>query len=153
MEKQSYAKISKWISWALMLISIAVVVWGTVVGYPKAIAADNGTVDPLLYWTYLMVLFALGAVILVGLYITIRTDAKKLVKMGIILVGVVVVCLIAYLLASGAPAIGYNGTKIPTPRTLKQTDTVLNLAYFCGGAAILSIIVGEIMAVVRNKKA
>ena len=153
MEKQSYAKISKWISWALMLISIAVVVWGTIVGYPKTVAADNGTVDPLLYWTYAMVGIALCAVILVGLYVTIKTDAKKIVKMGIILVGVIVVCLIAYLLASGAPAIGYNGTKIPTARELKLTDTILNLAYFCGGAAILSIIVGEILSVVRNKKA
>ena len=106
MEKQSYAKISRWISWALMLISIAVLVWGTVVGYPKTVAADNGTVDPLLYWTYAMIGIALCAVILVGLIVTVKTDPKSLVKMGFILVGVVVVCFIAYLLASGAPAVG-----------------------------------------------
>ena len=153
MEKQSYAKISKWISWALMLISIAVLVWGMVVGYPKTVAADNGTVDPLLYWTYAMIGIALCAVIVVGLFVTVKTDPKALVKMGLILVGTIVVCFIAYLLASGDPAVGYNGTKIPTEKELKLTDTILNLAYFCGGAAILSIIVGEILSVVRNKKA
>ena len=153
MEKPTYAKISKWIALVLMLISIAVVVWGSVVGYPKTVAADNGTVDPLLYWTYVMVGIALCAVILVGLYITIKTDPKKLVKMGLILVVALVVCFIAYLLASGAPAVGYNGTKPPTATELKLTDTLLNLTYFCGGAAILSIIVGEILASLRTKKA
>ena len=67
MEKQKYSIIFKVISWVLMIISIAVVVWGSVVGYPKTVAADNGTVDPLLYWTYIMIGLALCAVIIVGL--------------------------------------------------------------------------------------
>ena len=33
-----------------------------------------------------------------------------------------------------------------------MTDTILNMAYIVGGAAILSIIVGEVLMTIRNKK-
>jgi hypothetical protein len=59
---------------------------------------------------------------------------------------------VCYLLASGAPAIGYTGAKLPTATELKMTDTILNLAYLVGGAAILSIIFSEVFMTIRNKK-
>ena len=40
----------------------------------------------------------------------------------------------------------------PSKSTLKLTDTILNLTYLVGGLTILSIIVGEIVAGIRNKK-
>jgi hypothetical protein len=33
-----------------------------------------------------------------------------------------------------------------------MTDTILNLAYLVGGAAILAIIFGEVLMAIRNKK-
>ena len=58
---------------------------------------------------------------------------------------------LAYLLASGAPAVGYSGAKLPSATELKMTDTILNLAYIVGGAAVLSIIAGEVLMSIRKK--
>jgi len=150
MEDHKYAKIFKILLWVLMILSVAVMLWGMMKGYPEDVASDNGTVDPLLYWAYIVLGIALAAVIGVGLYVTATTNPKGLVKIGIAIVGAAVLCVVAYVLASGAPAI--NCSKPATPSELKLTDTILNLAYIVGGAAILSIVCGEVMMTIRNKK-
>ena len=150
MEKQKYAKIIKVLLWVLMILSLGVLILGTVKGFE---ANDGKMTDLLFYWAYVVLGIALVSVICVGLYIAIRTNPKSLVKLGLILVGAAVLAFIAYLLASGAPAMGYNGSKVPTASELKMTDTILNLAYILGGAAIASIVVGEIVMSLRNKKA
>ncbi|MBO4585910.1 MAG: hypothetical protein J5675_04840 [Bacteroidales bacterium] len=150
MENQKYAKIVKISLWVLLILSVVVLLWGTIKGYPATVAEDNGTVDPLLYWAYIVLGIALAAVIGVGLYVTATTNPKGLVKIGIAVVAAAVLFGICYLLASGAPAL--NCSKPTTPGELKLTDTILNLAYLVGGAAILSIICGEVMMTIRNKK-
>ena len=150
MENQKYAKIVKIVLWVLMILSVAVLLWGMIKGYPATVAEDNGTVDPLLYWAYIVLGIALVSVICVGLYVTATTNPKGLIKIGIAVVGAAVLFGICYLLASGAPAI--NCSKPTTPGELKLTDTILNLAYIVGGAAILSIICGEVLMTIRNKK-
>ena len=150
MENQKYAKIVKISLWVLLILSVVVLLWGTIKGYPATVAEDNGTVDPLLYWAYIVLGIALAAVIGVGLYVTATTNPKGLVKIGIAVVAAAVLFGICYLLASGAPAL--NCSKPATPGELKLTDTILNLAYLVGGAAILSIICGEVMMTIRNKK-
>ena len=152
MENQKYAKIFKILLWVLMILSVAVLLWGTIKGYPATVAEDNGTVDPLIYWAYIILGIALVSVICVGLYITATTNPKGLIKIGIAVVAAAVLFGICYLLASGAPALGYSGTKVPTATELKMTDTILNLAYLVGGAAVLSIIVAEVFMTIRNKK-
>ena len=152
MENQKYAKIVKITLWVLLILSVVVLLWGTIKGYPATVAEDNGTVDPLLYWAYIVLGIALAAVIGVGLYVTATTNPKGLVKIGIAVVGAAVLFGLCYLLASGAPAVGYSGAKLPTATELKMTDTILNLAYLVGGAAILSIIVSEVFMTIRNKK-
>ncbi len=149
---QKYAKIFKILLWVLMILSVAVLLWGMIKGYPATVAEDNGTVDVLLWWAYIVLGIALVSVICVGLYITATTNPKGLIKIGIAVVAAAALFGICYLLASGAPAIGYSGPTPPSATELKMTDTILNLAYFVGGAAILSIIVGEIMMTIRNKK-
>ena len=150
MEKQKYAKLVKIVLWVLMILSVAVLLWGMIKGYPATVAEDNGTVDPLLYWAYIVLGIALVSVICVGLYVTATTNPKGLIKIGIAVLAAAVLFGICYLLASGAPAI--NCTKPTTPSELKMTDTILNLAYIVGGAAILSIIAGEVFMAIRNKK-
>ena len=148
MENQKYAKIFKLCLWALLAVSVIVLVWGSLKGFE---ANDGAATNVLLYWAYIVLGIALAAVICVGLYIRATTDPKSLIKIGIAVLGAAVLFGIAYVLASGAPAVGYSGAKLPTATELKMTDTILNLAYIVGGAAILSIIASEVLMSIRKK--
>ena len=152
MEKQKYANLVKIVLVVLIVLSVAVLLWGMIKGYPATVAEDNGTVDPLLYWAYIVLGIALVSVICVGLYVTATTNPKGLIKIGIAVVAAAALFGVCYLLASGAPAIGYSGPTPPTATELKMTDTILNLAYLVGGATILSIIFAEVFIAIRNKK-
>ena len=150
MENPLYAKIVKWISWALLIISVVLAVWAfTRFGG----SGEGAAVETMLYWAYAMLILALIAVLCIGLYITAKTNPKSLVRIGIAIAGAAVLCLVAYLLASGKPALGFTGTTPPTAGELKLTDTVLNLTYILGAGAIVAIIAGEIISGILNKKA
>lgn len=138
-------KIIKWGMVVLIIVSVALLIWGFTQDF------GGNTVDVLLYWTYIMLGLTLFSVIIIGLIVSTKNNPKSLIKLGIILVGVAVVCLIAYLLAKGDPAMAYNGPAVSSS-TLKLTDTILNLTYIAGGAAILAIIVGEIRMAIASKK-
>lgn len=141
-----YSKIIKYISWALLLIGIVVGVLGFFIGFT---ANDAVAVDTLLYWAYAMVGIALASIVLIGIYVGATTNPKGLLKSGIVLLGGVVLIAIAYIVAPGTEAIGYNGAPV-TEMTLKLTDTILNLTYLSCGAAILAIIVGSIVGATRK---
>ena len=150
MENPLYAKIFKWISWALLLISVVLAVWAfTRFGG----SGEGAAVETMLYWAYAMLIIALVAVLCIGLYITATTNPKSLVRIGIALAAAAVLCLVAYLLASGKPALGFTGATPPTAGELKLTDTVINLTYILGAGAIVAIIAGEIISGIFNKKA
>ena len=138
-------KIIKWGMLALILISVGLLIWGFAKGF-----AGNA-VDVLLYWTYIMLGLAVFSWVVIGLIVGTKNDPKSLVKIGIVILGVAVLCFIAYLLAKGNPALAYNGPEV-SAGTLKLTDTILNLTYIVGGAAILAIIVGEVRMVIASKK-
>ena len=153
MENPLYAKIFKWISWALLIISVVLSVWAfTRYNGGHGGAPEENAVQTMLYWAYAMIILALIAVFCVGLYTSATTDPKSLVRIGIGLAAAAVLCLIAYLLASGAPAIGAT-SKIPTEGELKLTDTVLNLTYILGAAAVVAVIAGEVISGIRKNKA
>lgn len=141
-------KIFKWGMVALILISVAILVWGFTVGFESN---DGTAVDVLLRWAYILLGIALVAIILVGGVISAKNNPKFLVKAGLTLVVIAVVTLIAYFLASGADPVGYTGAAV-SAGTLKLTDTVLNLTYIAGAGAILAIIIGEIGMTITNKK-
>ena len=150
MENPLYAKIFKWVSWALLLISVGLTVWA----FTRFGGNGEGSaVETMLYWAYAMLALALCAVIVIGIYVSATTNPKSLVRIGLVLVGAAVVCLVAYLLASGKPALGFTGATPPTAGELKLTDTVLNLTYILGGGAIVAIVAGEIISGILNKKA
>ena len=144
---KNYAKIFKWMMLALIVISFALLVIGFTSGFE---ANDGAWTDVLLYWAYIMIVLTLLATIGVGLWIGIKNDPKMLVKVGIGAAAVVVVCLVAYLLAAGKPAMGL--LEQPDAATLKLTDTILNLTYFVGALAVIAIIVGEVRLTMVNKK-
>jgi len=86
---KNYGKLFKWLLVVLLVISVAVLVWGFLVGFES-----NGgqAVDVLFYWAYAMVALALIAVVLVGLIIGFKNNPKSVLKL---LIGLVAV---AYLL-------------------------------------------------------
>ena len=149
MENQKYAKIFKLCLVALLVVSVVILVWGFFKGFE---ANDGAATNVLLYWAYAVLGLALASVICLGLYVTATTNPKGLVKIGIAVVAAAALFGICYLLASGAPAVGYSGATLPSATELKMTDTILNMAYIVGGAAILAIIVGEVLMTIRNKK-
>jgi len=139
-------KIFKWAMVLLIVVSVVLLVMGFAAGWKE------GNVDTLLGWTYCMVGLALAAVIIVGLIVGAANDPKSLVKLGLGLVVVAVVCFVAYLIAPGSPAVNLTSMDQPSAATLKLTDTILYLTYFAGILAVVAIIVGEIRLAITNKK-
>jgi hypothetical protein len=136
-------KIFKIICWVLGLIGLALGIWAFAAG------GDNeAPVDAVLRYTYF--LFIAAVVIWIGLaiYITARNNPKGLLRGLIVLVVAAVIVLIAYALASGAPA--YNVKLQPSQSTLKFADTMLMLTYILGGAAICAILFSVIYNAVKK---
>ena len=134
---------------AISIVAIGLLVWGSIVGFPARVADDNGTVDPLLNWTYVVIGIALFCVIVVSTVVSAMNDPKSLVKLGIGLAAIAAVCFVVYLLSPGHEAINLT-VEQPSATTLKLTDTVLNLTYLTGALAIAAIIFGEIWRAVRK---
>ena len=143
-------KIFKWGMVVLILISVAILVWGFVAGFEVNKVATPPT-NTLLTWAAIMIGIALFCWIVIGLIISIMNDPKSLVKMGIALLVVAALCLVAFFLAKGNPVPGYTGKPV-SDGMLKLTDTILILTAIAGVGAILSIIVGEIRLAIANKK-
>ena len=143
-------KIFKWGLVVLILISVALLVWGFVAGFAEGNTALPPT-NALLTWAAIMLGIALFCWIVIGLIISVMNDPKSLIKMGIVLVAIAAVCLIAFLLAKGNPVPGYTGPEV-SAGMLKLTDTILTLTAIAGVGAILAIIVGEIRLAIANKK-
>lgn len=142
-----YAKIAKYCSWALAIIGVIILIWGSMTGFES----NGGTpVDVLLRWGYILLGLAIAAVLFAAIVIGGMNNPKGLVKAGIALVAIAVVCLVVYLISAGNPLVGYIGEQ-PDQQTLKLTDTLLNLTYILAGGAIVSIVVGEVISAVRNK--
>lgn len=145
--KSNYSKIIKWILLALMVLSLGIVGWVCVYGFEtnNAIA-----VDVLFYWVYVILGIAIFSIILIGGIISVKIDKKFLWKTLGLLAGAVVLVVVVYLVSPGSPALGM--LEQPDAATLKLTDTLLNLTYLIIGATVLSMIVGEIIVSVYNKK-
>ena len=143
-------KIFKWGMVVLILISVALLVWGFVKGFADGDIALPPT-NALLTWAAIMIGLALFCWIVIGLIVSVVNNPKSLIKMGIVLVAVVAVALVAYILAKGNPVPGYVGTPV-SQGMLKLTDTILILTAIAGVGAIAAIIVGEIRLAIANKK-
>ena len=136
--------------WLLFAVSVGILVWGVVKGYPTSAAeGDNGTVNALIYWCYAMIGIAVFCAVVFGIAVSVANNPKSLVKILIGLVAAAAVCGIAYVLAPASPAIGM--LEQPTVGTLKFTDTVLYIVAFAGILSVAAIIFGEIWGAVRNK--
>lgn len=130
-------KIIKWITWALMIVGVV---------FTILVFVQNGSdlsVNLLLYWAYAMVALAIASIVY-GIVRDSVVNPKNVKKIGIVLVGAVVLVGLAYVLAPGTPAVGYVGAPV-SDGALKLTDTVLNLTYFSVAAAIIAVIAAAVM--------
>ena len=135
-------KIIKWITWALMIVGVV---------FTILVFVQNGSdlsVNLLLYWAYAMVALAIASIVY-GIVRDSVVNPKNVKKIGIVLVGAVVLVGLAYVLAPGTPAVGYVGAPV-SDGALKLTDTVLNLTYFSVAAAILAVIAAAVMDSVKK---
>ena len=148
MDNPLYAKLFKWFSWALLLVSVGLTVWAFIKFGGEG---EGAAVETILFWAYAMLAIALVAVVVVGLFISATTNPKSLVRIGIALVLAAALCVVAYMLASGKQPLNFTGTTPPTNGELKLTDTVLNLTYILGGGAIVAIVLGEIISAIHKK--
>ena len=133
----------------LIIISLAILVWGFAAGWQIGNDPTAAT-NALLAWAYVMIGIAIVAVLVPGIIIALSNNPKSIVKILIGIAGVAVLCGIAYALASGAPAMGLTGLE-PSAAELKLTDTILNLTYIVGAASIIAIIAGEIRMATKKK--
>ena len=140
-------KIFKLGLWVLMIISVAILIWGFIVGFESN---SGKAVEVLLYWAYVMIAIAALSWIAVGAFISFKNNPKSIVKLGIGILAVAAICFVVYLISPGKPAMGM--LEQPDHATLRLTDTVLNLTYIAGVCAIIAIIAGEIVMSIRNKK-
>ena len=146
---KNYSKLFKIVMLALVVISVVLLVWGFLAGFE---ANDGKAVEVLLWWAYIILGIAVAAVVIFGLIISAKNDPKSLVRLGIGLLAIAAICFVAYLFAPGKMPLQWTNAKVPTASELKLTDTILNLTYFTGALAIISIIVGEIVMAIRSKK-
>lgn len=140
-------KLFKWCLVVLIVISAALIVWGFSAGFTTN---DGQATDVLIYWAYAMVALGLLSWVVLGGIMSVKANPKSLIKGGVVLVGLAVIVLVAYFLAPAHPAFGREGQDAVS--TLKLTDTMLNLTYFAGAAAIVAIIAGEIRLAINNRK-
>ena len=101
--------------------------------------------DVAIAWGYILLLIAaITAVVFPVVYAIVHP--ANLVRSLLVLVGVAVMILLAYLLSSGETMeiIGYSGTDNSNPSVLKLIDTGLIFMYFVLGLALLSILYAEI---------
>ena len=138
------SKIFKIITWGLILVSVALTLWGYISGF------QDDALNSLLIWTYAMVGIGIAAVAIVGTIISAINNPKSLFKLALIICAVAVIVAVAYVLAPGTTPIGWIGGEL-SETTLKLTDTVLNLTYFICGCALLAFIVGPVVNFIRSK--
>lgn len=113
--------------------------------------ASEGMVEVILYFAY--ILLALGAVLAIALPMPKLLEyPKKLKKMLFTVLLVIAVCVVGYLLASGAPIEGLNMETPPSEQTLKLTDTALIITYLMLAASIIVILGGGLKTIIQNKK-
>ena len=138
-------KIFTWSMVVLLVVGLALAGWGFGVGFS---ANDYQPIDVMLYYAYVLIGLALVAWVVIGGIVMAKDNPKSLLGVALGVVALVVVCLIAYLVASGSPIAGRDDAA----STLKLTDTVLNLIYILAGLTVLAIVVGEIRLSITNRK-
>ncbi len=143
-----FANIARYFLWALMAVSLVLVVifflGGFVEGTQGTSSAEPVITETILKWAYLLLGIAAVFTVVFPL-IFIASNLKSAKRLGIVVIIGAVLIFICYQLADDQVLnlIQYSGPD-NVPRTLKIVDTFLILTYILGAGAILSILYSAI---------
>lgn len=142
----NYSKIFKLVLLVLFIIGAVLSCYGFIVGWDDA---GNAPVDIILYCAYGFAAITLAVVLLGVVVLDGINNPMSLVKLlvGLVIVGVIVAG--AYFLAPGSAPVGYLGEPV-SDLTLKLTDTIMNLTYLLCGGALLALVAGGVMSVLKK---
>ena len=142
----NYSKIFKLVLLVLFIIGAVLSCYGFIVGWDDA---GNAPVDIILYCAYGFAAITLAVVLLGVVVLDGINNPMSLVKLlvGLVIVGVIVAG--AYFLAPGRAPVGYLGEPV-SDLTLKLTDTIMNLTYLLCGGALLALVAGGVMSVLKK---
>lgn len=151
------SKFTKILQYVLLALSAVVVALFYVQNSSGNFALENITwvmdntsmVDGIIWWTYTLLLVSIALVVILSIA-GLANDTSSLKRTGFTLLLAIVVIGISYLFASGDPVV-VNIDEQPTYTTLKMTDTGLMLTYLLLAAAILSIVGGSVMRIIKNR--
>lgn len=143
----NYAKIVKFVMWALLAIGVAIIGYGVFAGLESS---DGLPIDMMLFWAYALIAIAVLAIVIIGIAITAKNGSKGLVKLAAVVLGAVAIVAVAYLLAPGNDAVGLVSANAPDAGTLKLTDTVLILTFLACGASVITILFSAIFNAIRK---
>lgn len=130
--------------WALLIIGVVLLVWGTTSGFE-----GTPVVDVFLRYAYVCAILAVALVLILSLVMAAANNPKSLIKLVIGLIVAAGIVAVVYFTAAGDPAL--NVSQQPSAQTLKLTDTIINLTAILGVCAIVAILGGEVIKVTRNK--
>lgn len=150
-------KFFKYLLYALLAVSAVLLVMFFVQGGDGEYALENlaaiqtstTMVDGIIWWTYALVALAIVLVIVLSIW-GLAKNPKSLKRAAIFLVLAIVICGGSYFLASG-DIVAVNVDKVPSADTFKLTDTILNITYVLFAGAIISIIAGGVIKMIRNR--
>jgi hypothetical protein len=138
------SKLSQYILWALMAISLVLIgiffFGGFVEGTEGTSLAEPLITETILRWAYILLIITLVAV-LGFMLVSMFSSVKALKRTGIVMGIAVVLIFISYQLADDTVLnlIQYSGPD-NVPKTLKIVDTALIFTYILGITAVVSIL-------------
>ena len=135
------SKLGKYILYTLMAITVVFVV--------AFFFNKDAVLDSFLYYAYFLFGITLLAMICLPI-INLIGNPKGIKKILFSLLIVVVLVGVSYLLSSGDPLVN-KPNLVTSESALKMTDTGLIMTYFLGAAAVLSIGVGGLLSIIRNR--
>lgn len=147
------SKITSWVLYVLMGVSIVIAILFYVGGTSETDAPMNPYVNVTLYWGYILALVALAATFILSIVNFAKNaahDPKKAVKSIVPILGLVLVVIISYVLGDGTQLYmpNYKGTD-NTYEWLKFADMLFYTMYFLFGVAIVSVIVSSVIKIFR----
>jgi membrane-associated HD superfamily phosphohydrolase len=146
----SVQKISSWLLYLLMAISVISAVYFYGVGYDELTPEH---VDQFLNWSYILLFLGAATALLLGFVTFVKNilvEPKSAVKSLVGPVAIIAIVIVSYLLADGTPMkiIGYTGPD-NIPSMLMFADTILYSMYALAIIAVLLVLVSSVAKLFR----
>lgn len=111
--------------------------------------AESTALDIYLNWAYLLLGISVVAAVALPV-INMLTNPESLKRNIVKIALVIVVCLAAYFIAPGTE-VPVSASVTASAADFKMTDVMLYLTYFLTAVAVLAIVIGGIVNIIRNR--